>query len=306
MEGPARALMHGDLHSHTAPRPIHPTTSHKWNSHGEDQNDQAFQQIYQGSLPLLSPEGRYQVEKVRASLSEFKHPGLGARLMCEVRGDGRRYGGEGRDSRSKKRSNPRQLTNALSLREVNQRIVDFIQQQPPQPQECGGGGCYENTSELKFPLLSRAMCRTITSLAQPYHLSCLVEEHKRRLPVASPRLKMTALTKMATREEIEPILRQHGQKETVVTTLGEVGSECSASSLSRAKGGSSPLHCHAGAAQVQPQSSCCHPLDDSNVGNQMLQGMGWTPGMGLGRHCDGIKSPVQAHHRIKRSGLGFT
>lgn len=301
MEGPARVLMvHGEF-PHRVPAPL-PFTSypHNWGEREEGPSDEVFHQILEGSLPLLSPQGRYQVEHVHASLSELKHPGLGVRLECDD-GDGRRQFagcGGGRGGR-KKRCNPRQLANSLSLREVNQRIVDFIQQQ----EFCSGSNSYDNNiPELKFHLVSRDLCRTIASLAQSYQLACLVEEHKRRLPVASPRLRMTVHTKMATREEIEPILRQHGHKEAAI---GRVEGKRDVSH-SRSEVWSSHGVSHSGSASGEPAGVCCHALDENNVGNQMLQGMGWSPGMGLGRHCDGIRSPVKSYLRTKHAGLGFT
>ncbi|XP_028613681.1 G patch domain-containing protein 2 isoform X3 [Grammomys surdaster] len=47
------------------------------------------------------------------------------------------------------------------------------------------------------------------------------------------------------------------------------------------------------------------PILESNIGNRMLQSMGWTPGSGLGRDGRGISEPVQAIQRPKGLGLGF-
>ncbi|XP_075845533.1 G patch domain-containing protein 2 isoform X3 [Microtus pennsylvanicus] len=47
------------------------------------------------------------------------------------------------------------------------------------------------------------------------------------------------------------------------------------------------------------------PILESNIGNRMLQSMGWTPGSGLGRDGRGISEPVQAVQRPKGLGLGF-
>ena len=46
------------------------------------------------------------------------------------------------------------------------------------------------------------------------------------------------------------------------------------------------------------------PIPDDNIGNQMLQSMGWTPGTGLGAEADGITTPVMAYIRPRRQGLG--
>lgn len=47
-----------------------------------------------------------------------------------------------------------------------------------------------------------------------------------------------------------------------------------------------------------------NPIPSSNIGNQMLRGMGWTPGTGLGTDRNGIKDPVCAFMRPKGLGLG--
>nr|XP_045005709.1 G patch domain-containing protein 2 isoform X2 [Jaculus jaculus] len=47
------------------------------------------------------------------------------------------------------------------------------------------------------------------------------------------------------------------------------------------------------------------PILENNIGNRMLQNMGWTPGSGLGRDGKGIAEPVQAVQRPKGLGLGF-
>lgn len=45
------------------------------------------------------------------------------------------------------------------------------------------------------------------------------------------------------------------------------------------------------------------PIQDDNVGNKMLQKMGWMPGTGLGRDSAGITQPIAAIVKTKRSGL---
>lgn len=45
------------------------------------------------------------------------------------------------------------------------------------------------------------------------------------------------------------------------------------------------------------------PIKDDNVGNKMLQKMGWTPGTGLGRDSSGITSHIPAVVKTKRTGL---
>jgi hypothetical protein len=48
------------------------------------------------------------------------------------------------------------------------------------------------------------------------------------------------------------------------------------------------------------------PLSEKNIGNQMLQSMGWAPGQGLGPSCSGIREPVKAFKRPGRLGLGHS
>ena len=48
----------------------------------------------------------------------------------------------------------------------------------------------------------------------------------------------------------------------------------------------------------------CEPIPESNIGNKMLQSMGWVPGMGLGSDGSGIKTPISANVRPRRQGLG--
>ncbi|KAL3873730.1 hypothetical protein ACJMK2_036844 [Sinanodonta woodiana] len=48
------------------------------------------------------------------------------------------------------------------------------------------------------------------------------------------------------------------------------------------------------------------PIPETNIGNIMLQNMGWSPGSGLGQDGSGIKNPIIAKIRPKRQGLGCT
>lgn len=50
--------------------------------------------------------------------------------------------------------------------------------------------------------------------------------------------------------------------------------------------------------------SSAPPIPESNVGNQMLRGMGWEPGTGLGAHSNGIQEPIITPVRPKYVGLG--
>ncbi|XP_071987972.1 RNA-binding protein 5 isoform X2 [Engystomops pustulosus] len=45
-------------------------------------------------------------------------------------------------------------------------------------------------------------------------------------------------------------------------------------------------------------------IDNSNIGNKMLQAMGWKEGSGLGRKSQGITAPIQAQVRMRGAGLG--
>ncbi|XP_044028301.1 RNA-binding protein 5-like [Siniperca chuatsi] len=46
-------------------------------------------------------------------------------------------------------------------------------------------------------------------------------------------------------------------------------------------------------------------LTTDNIGNKMLQAMGWQEGRGLGRHQQGITTPISASLRTKGTGLGI-
>ena len=234
---------------------------------GRTPGDQKLQQILSGSFPLLTAQGRQKMEQVCGSLVEFKHP------------TGGRAGLEGRQgSGRKKRRKPRDLTSPLTLKDINEKIASYVQEP-----------CGENI-ELKFNLVSRALCKTISSLAQVYGLECLIEQ-KRRLPVASPVLRKTPHTRLASREEIAPILRRHGQQDGVLLDTS--------TKIDRTN--------HIARSNRQPTAvgGASQALDERNIGNRMLQGMGWRPGSGLGPEGDGILSPVKAYVRGRHAGLGF-
>lgn len=47
------------------------------------------------------------------------------------------------------------------------------------------------------------------------------------------------------------------------------------------------------------------PIDAMNIGHQLLEKIGWTPGHGLGLNQNGITTPVQINFRHYRQGLGY-
>lgn len=224
-------------------------------SSADEADEDRFSQILNGSFPLMSETNQQSFTEHLQALSEFKHPG--------------RFGICGRSGR-KKRHKPSHSTSLPTLKQVNQKIATFVQA--------------GTELELKFPLLSRAMCRTISELAKVYNLDFIVE-HKRRLPVASPILRKTPHTKLALKQEVEPILRSHGRDSPTMLLLPSL-----------------PV---SGQQHVGVVGGKAPPLDNSNIGNQMLQGMGWVPGTGLGPQGGGIQDPVTAYVRPKRLGLGF-
>lgn len=120
--------------------------------------------------------------------------------------------------------------------------------------------------ELRLPLLTKRTCSVVTRLAELYNLQCSTDGSS-HLPVASLILTKTATTKLAIANEVKLILYPDSQPVVI--------------------GGDVPA------------------LSESNIGNKMLQGMGWTPGTGLGPHSNGIVDPIAAIRRPKLSGLGF-
>lgn len=228
-----------------------------------DSEHEKLTSILTRALPHVSPaEGSGSPRSLRERLnisSEFKHPG--------------KVGIRGR-SVKKKRCKPSQAGSSnLTPAEVNSKIAAFVQD--------------EAERELRFVLVSRAHCRTISSLAAAYQLHCEVEQQKRRLPVASLKLRKTAFTRLAGWAEVEPILKTHHSPGHVLLFSGSNDSVMEVSPEGGVVGGGDPV------------------IDETNVGNRMLQGMGWRPGMGLGPDGDGIREPIRAFIRPRRSGLGF-
>ncbi|XP_057678741.1 G patch domain-containing protein 2 isoform X2 [Corythoichthys intestinalis] len=83
-------------------------------------------------------------------------------------------------------------------------------------------------------------------------------------------------------------------------TSGHLGSLCMGDVKRRRK--APPL---GSAAPSVAAGENAPPIPDTNVGNRMLQSMGWTPGTGLGPEGRGVTEPVRALQRPKGAGLGF-
>ncbi|XP_051932897.1 RNA-binding protein 5-B-like isoform X1 [Hippocampus zosterae] len=58
------------------------------------------------------------------------------------------------------------------------------------------------------------------------------------------------------------------------------------------------------APTIQYEQPTKDGLTSDNIGNKMLQAMGWQEGKGLGRHQQGITVPISASLRTKGTGLG--
>lgn len=54
----------------------------------------------------------------------------------------------------------------------------------------------------------------------------------------------------------------------------------------------------------QTKSAPSVPVPESNVGNQLLRGLGWQKGQGLGASQSGIVEPLLPERRTGRRGLG--
>ncbi|XP_057209079.1 G patch domain-containing protein 2 isoform X4 [Triplophysa rosa] len=83
-------------------------------------------------------------------------------------------------------------------------------------------------------------------------------------------------------------------------TSGHLGSLCTGDIKRRRK--AAPVGASSAAGVV---GESVPPLPESNVGNRMMQSMGWTPGSGLGPDGRGITEPIRASQRPKGAGLGF-
>ncbi|CAL1586296.1 unnamed protein product [Knipowitschia caucasica] len=83
-------------------------------------------------------------------------------------------------------------------------------------------------------------------------------------------------------------------------TSGHLGSLCTGDVKRRRK--AAPLSLTGPSGIVGENAP---PIPESNMGNRMLQSMGWSPGMGLGPEGRGMTDPVRATQRPKGTGLGF-
>ncbi|KAM6914936.1 LOW QUALITY PROTEIN: G patch domain-containing protein 2-like [Xenentodon cancila] len=83
-------------------------------------------------------------------------------------------------------------------------------------------------------------------------------------------------------------------------TSGHLGSLCTGDVKRRRK--AAPLGSTAPSGIIGENAP---PIPDTNMGNRMLQSMGWNPGMGLGPEGRGITEPIRATQRPKGAGLGF-
>lgn len=125
---------------------------------------------------------------------------------------------------------------------------------------------HSSHQELRLPLLTKRTCSVVTKLVELYNLQCSTDGGS-QLSVASLILTKTTTTKLASASEVKLILYPDSQPVII--------------------GGDVPA------------------LSETNIGNKMLQGMGWTPGTGLGPYSNGIVNPIVSIRRPKLSGLGF-
>lgn len=238
---------------------------------GENSDEEKLTQILRGSFPLMSEIGQERFKgQLERTMPEFKHPG--------------RFGICRKSGQKKRKLSVQQMSSSPTLKEVNQRIIDFVQN--------------ASEMELRFNLISRALCRTISCMARVYNLECQIEQ-KRRLPVASPLLRKTSFTRLASQKEIEPILKSHGRESPTMIITN------SYSSQHRFREHTTPKTATPAVVDNFVVGGKAPVLDESNLGNRMLQGMGWKPGSGLGAQGTGIKNPVTAHIRPKYVGLGY-
>lgn len=160
-----------------------------------------------------------------------------------------------------------------AMLEVNKRIKKFLQD--------------PTKMELRLAHVKRKNKEELSQLAALYSLNCKMED--------SPRRGMVVLVK--TRNTSKP------EQSALCHFLGRPFREMQESQT-----------CGPGIdvkrrRKAAPRISGlvgdnAAPLNEKNIGNQILQNMGWTPGQGLGPSCSGIREPVKAFKRSGRQGLG--
>lgn len=252
------------------------TLNYWWNdqsSADDDDDDAHFQKILNGSFPFLSPKGQKDLAWKMNTADDgelFKNPQL-----CGIQGH-----------RGKFRKKPESCTIATP-QDLWQRIDEFIR--------------HETEVELHLPMLSRALCRTASKLAQIYCLECTIQQ-RRRLPVAAPLLTKTSLTCLASRTEVEAILKSYQRELQTSPVLWTKRAQKHPRVL--------PVHVPVSALCYKTESMTvvggdAPPIEDCNVGNQILRNMGWKPGNGLGADENGIRNPILASRRPKFAGLGY-
>ena len=178
----------------------------------------------------------------------------------------------------------RLIPTIASPQDLSDRIKNFVQ--------------FSVELDITLPMMSRALCRTANSLADLHNLDCVISNQKRRLPVASPVLRKTCCTSLAGESEIEGVLKNHRQE--------VINSVLSPKKHKRVK---LPVHVPVSVLTRNVQKKLvggnAPPIGEANMGNRLLQGMGWKPGNGLGRNENGIQDPLFAEIRPKTVGLGY-
>ena len=226
------------------------------------EEDTKFQQILDGSFSLMSQESRLVVS-TRIQESGFKHPQqLGIRTQ-----------------KKKRKKVPTLPCSTGTLLQLSKTIKDFVQS--------------SGETELHLPMLNRALCHVVSNLAKAHHLEYCVSKGKKRLRMASPVLRKTALTSLASLCVVEAILR-NDPRELTSTALW-------------AKLRQHPSHRpSSGVLEPMLVGGNGPPISENNIGNQMLRNMGWQPGYGLGANEDGVREPLMFRVHPQITGLGYT
>lgn len=254
----------------------------------DDEDEVKFQQILKGSFPLMSTEGKQIFNWQRDTRSDppvanggFKHPQL-----CGIQGQ--RSGGY-----RKFRKKPPPLSGIATPHELCQRLADFVS--------------HETEIKLQLPMLSRGLCHTASRLAHAHRLEFIMTQQKRLLPVAAPLLKRTRFTCLASKSDVDAIVRDY-ERDLINPVLWSSGKKTKGKRILSVSVPLSTLGSKK-VAGVVPSTQVvgvdAPPISDTNIGNMMLRNMGWKPGTGLGAHESGICNPVCASKRPKQTGLGY-